>query len=412
MKSNKLNKYLLAGGLIGVYTYIGISSNGAVIVPAVIAAIFGFLLLHLNKKHVNILTVRFLAYLVGVALLSIVFTSNIHDLWGKGRGLLFFVYSLLISYGFYLGLSRLSKRSAERLFFATIIILIIGCFAENFLGLRTVSDAFRNLVYSSGVYSGDDRDIGLVGMIRPKLFTSEPSYVATFFSFSASVWFLLTESKMKFIKFLGLLFLGILLIGSPMILLAVVNGLIIYMHERNRGPWLLTPVKYSVMVLVSIATVMAMLSTSLQARFDEITSGNDDSFTLRVVTPIFVTFEVLGENPVWGSGLSSSEVIQKQIVVGAIKSGLVSLQPDNIDRIQNTFWAIWIYLGLLGGALYFWTFFKFLRSFQIASLTLSGALLLVLTQAGLGDFYAPRFWIYTMLLIAALEIVEREPRRL
>jgi len=408
MKISSLNYFFLVCGLLGVYSYVGISNNGVTIVPASVAALFGILLLLLNRDRLEIVKVKLFMLLVGIALLSILATTNAVDLWDKGRGLLLFVYSIIISYGFYLGLSRLSKKTAKRLFLIVTIFLLFGCFAEDFLGLRLISDAFRNAVFSFGIYNADERDLGFVGMIRPKLFTSEPSYVATFFVLVSTLWLILNDSKMKYLKYLGLIFVGLVLIGSPMILIAVVNGAIVYFFQKKGGSWELIPVKYSVVFFVGVIVTVIMLSTALETRFDKVISGRDDSFTIRIVAPIYISLEVLGKSPFWGSGISSTESIQEQIVSGAIKSRLVGVDPTSLDRVQNTFWMVWIFLGGLGGALFFWVMINFVRSFEIGQLPLCWALLIMLTQAGLGAFYAPRFWVYMMLLIAVLEIADRE----
>jgi hypothetical protein len=56
--------------------------------------------------------------------------------------------------------TQASRRQIASLFLTFSLVILVGCLLENYAGLRPVSDAVRNVLYSKGIYENDLRDVG------------------------------------------------------------------------------------------------------------------------------------------------------------------------------------------------------------------------------------------------------------
>src|SRR5262249_29587708 len=100
--------------------------------------------------------------------------------------------------------------------------LIVGSLLENYTGLRAISDQFRRAAYPSAyIYDADLRDQIIYGRIRPKLFTSEPSYVTFGFTLFAFAWYMFSEWRWKFLGYLVMVALGQFAMPGPTLLLTL-----------------------------------------------------------------------------------------------------------------------------------------------------------------------------------------------
>jgi hypothetical protein len=408
MKVYSINIMLVIFSLAGIYTYAGIYIDGQMVVPVMVGGIGGMALLLLNSSRIRKRHVRYMGVLLLLSTLSIILTTGGGFFWDKFRGLALLIYSILISYGVYLGVSRMNRFDLERVLYIAIVMILVGCFFETYLGLRLISDSFREAVHQTYLYQANDRDISMFGAIRPKLFTAEPSYVATFFVTAITAWLVVAASEKKYVFYVVAVSLALLLTGSPMVLLAVINGTVIYIFQRKKRSTILLPLRYVLASIFTFILLMIMLTTVLATRIEAITSGRDDSFNLRVIAPVYMTLSVLREKPLFGSGLSGSEAVQSNIVEGAIAVNLFRVDASKIDRVQNTFWLVWLFFGLLGGPAVFYLMYKFINSFEVGNSYRCAILLLILSQAGLGAPHAPRYWFFMMILLAALEVAQCE----
>ena len=92
----------------------------------------------------------------------------------------------------------------------------------------------REKIFKGNLYDADLRDIYFYGMIRPKLFTEEPSHVAKFYLICLFVWFSLSENKVRYIIMLLFTVLGIVLIRSHLVLIIIPITIIVEAFYRKK----------------------------------------------------------------------------------------------------------------------------------------------------------------------------------
>src|SRR5690606_27658647 len=131
-------------------------------------------------------------------------------------------YSLIIGYGLYVTMLLFDRAAVARIFGWFCVVIIAGCALETFVEpFRAFSDSIRGIIFASGVYIADQRDVMLYGQIRPTLFTSEPSAVTFGFTLFAFCWYVLSESRWKVIGY-GLMFAAaFLLMRGPTLILGL-----------------------------------------------------------------------------------------------------------------------------------------------------------------------------------------------
>ena len=198
------------------------------------------------------------------------------------------------------------------LFLTASILVVVGCALEDFTPFRDISDGFREAVFPEQfLYIANVRDQTLFGMVRPKLFTAEPSFVAIFFVVTTTVWLVLSKSRSKFLKYFLLLGLGLFLIRSPVMLLGAITGgaaalTLAPPDSRSNG---VTETNRIVLVglalIVSALFLYVALATILSDRLDMVLAGHDDSFTIRITAPFEVAWKTIARNPIFGAGINN-----------------------------------------------------------------------------------------------------------
>ena len=109
-------------------------------------------------------------------LFSIFVATDIRFLPRRTNGLIQ-LYSLIIGYALFLTVTQASRRQIAGLFLSFALVILVGCLLDGYAGLRPLSDAVRNVLYSQGIYENDMRDVLFYKRVRPKFFASEPSSV-------------------------------------------------------------------------------------------------------------------------------------------------------------------------------------------------------------------------------------------
>ena len=99
-----------------------------------------------------------------------------------------------------------------------------------------MSDAVRGTLYEHGyVYDADLRDEILYGRVRPKLFTSEPSAVTFAYTHYCSVWLVVSPWRYKYLAYVGLLGLAIVVLPGPtlVLMLLLATPYLIFLAARR-----------------------------------------------------------------------------------------------------------------------------------------------------------------------------------
>jgi hypothetical protein len=404
---------LVCVAMIGIYTHYTIQLSPTVPIPSVPAGIAGLILLwrRRNKIAPNALTSFILVVLL--YLLSIFAASDIRILPRRTNGLIQLTYSLAVGYGLFLTASHASRKQMERLFLALALVILVGCLLEQYAGLRRVSDAVRNVLYSQGLYENDLRDLQLYKRVRPKFFASEPSSVSFCFTLFSFLWMVISPWRWKLVVYAALMGLGLFAIPGPTVLLMLVLLLpyILFLESRRAGRldygrFLVVLCVAAVLFGVFIALGLSLFSTRLEA----IRSGDDPSFFYRVQGPTLAGLEILRHYPIAGGGLAAEPFVEWEITNVYLRSPSYSVGWKVVypatELVINYFWEHWIYLGLVWGVAVLGALSIWLRLLGVPSVAFCWTVWAILGQAS-GAYVGPQCWAVLFLAAGAAVLHQR-----
>ncbi len=404
--------------LVGIYTHVTLFVTPATPWPAAAAGVAGILLLIKNSSAIRQKHVTPIFLFLVVAFLSIMFAPKFSVLLGeRTKSLLLLTYSVSVSYGLYLEIVRWRRDEVARLFLTASILIIVGCALEDFTAFRGISDAFREAVFPHQfLYVANVRDQTLFGMIRPKLFTAEPSFVAIFFVLTTTVWLVLSTSPSRFLKYFLFLGLGLFLIRSPVMLLGTIIGgaAALTLSSPDSRSHMVTRTSriplIGLALFVSAVILYVALTTILSDRLDVVLAGRDDSFTIRITAPFQIAWETIARNPFFGAGLGGREAIL-DIVLQTYLPVLVRI--DHVYNrlaigITSVFWLHWVFFGLVGGVAALMAIIKLMRGLGAGSLIFPAIVLLGFSQT-MGAYVGPRYWTIFFLVMAATHLARQRP---
>lgn len=407
-----LDVALLLLYLLGIYLGIEIRLSASTPIPTVVAGLAGgvMLLKHMNRLRES----QLLPLLLVVALyLGSILGASIDDmafLKKRTTGLLQLTYSFAIGYGLYITALLFERERLARIFGWFCLAMVVGCALENYVGpFRALSDAVRGVIFDFGVYSADRRDLLLYGLIRPKLFTSEPSAVTFGFTLFAFCWYVLSEWRWKLPAYVALFAVAYLLMRGPTLVLGLV---LLVPYELCLVPRRQTPSgsRYDLsrgtlavsLALVLLAVAAVALLTLYAERIADIRAGTDPSFFSRVTAPMLVAFEIFRSHPIAGIGLTAESVIDNLVGQIYAQSGdLVSNYSFQSAKyaLTNYFWTHWIYLGAIWGVILLVAISGYLRALGAPSLLFCWGVWIVFGQAS-GAYVSPKTW--TVLYLACV----------
>jgi len=294
---------------------------------------------------------------------------------------------------------EMQNRWLARALFALWVVLLVGAALEVAGILTPVSDAFRELAYSEGnygVYTSDDRDVNLIGHVRPNLFTSEPSFLAIGFFVFVNSWLVAAYSQRNLLVacIATLVMLGVA--GSPILVLSLATSLIIMLFsERNVSSLWFTIALAFIGIAVAIY-VRPDIASDFAARFGDayqnIGTVKDTSENRRLIYPYITLVDVFKNSPFFGVGISGKELVEDY-----------SSLPVAADYAlgNNALAMFFMYLGVVGSVLFGKSVHDYWRRMGITQPILLVILILALSQT-MGGFETPRFWGYTFLFIGVM----------
>jgi hypothetical protein len=392
--------------LISTYLHVPLALGGSFFIPAFLTTLFLLPLLailyynRMYRYELGLLTQVF--YLL---LLTALLSPGFEYIDQKFLGLLQTVLSLIGGVLLVKLVGDLPRQWVSRALLFMCIVLILGAFLEVTDVLRAASDSFRETVYSgtygeSGiyVYEADNRDVGITGFPRPKLFTSEPSYLAIGFFVFVNAWLTLAYSNKRLIATcLGTLIM-FLLNGSPFLVLSLAVSLTIMLFHETRISRLTFAILAVWIMLLSLAYIQPTMVANLVSRmsdfYQSLSVENTSSLNQRVLWPYITAFDVLRHCPLFGVGISGKEVVER----------FSSLPYSSIQVLgHNCFAWLLVYTGFVGATLFFKFFYNYLRSVKVAHILPLTVLLIALANM-LGGFETARFWGYAFLFIGVAKI--------
>jgi hypothetical protein len=404
-----LDTALLFVFLVGLYLNYAPQLGANVPVPAVFAGLAGVALLLRHAGWVRERHVIGLAGITSLYLASIFWAPDLGMTAERLKGLFQLTYALVLGYAFFLVARRYDRPRLARIFLVLCVLLLVGTALENYVpGFRNLSDQARGAMFSFGNYDSDLRDEVYYGMVRPKLFTSEPSYLAFGFTLFAFGWYAISTWRLKLPVYLSGIAVGFLLMRSPTLFLGAILVLpyeLFLASRRQGGGYNFSRGIVMMVAGVAILGVAAWAaSNTLAVRLGEIRDGGDPSFFTRQIAPILVAQDTFATHPLTGIGITSEEVITDRLGMIFMRSPAYSpewnIGSDPANLITNYFWHHWIYFGLGWGIVLALGLHWLLRRMGVTSPAFCWIVWIVFGQS-MGAYVSPRVW-FVMFLAATV----------
>lgn len=389
----------------GIYTDVPFAAAGGTI--PMVSALPGLFLLGIWRQTWSGRTFFFLAA-PGFAFLamSLLAPNSAEALPLRINATAQFTLSLAIGY---VAANALLKAGADRLHRALGIILPI------FVGLLLLEifTPFREVVKSYlSVYPRNYDFLALavregnMGGYRPKLFTSETSYVAmsSVILLTAYVW---TGRKAQR-YFHALIYTLVLaaIVRSPITLLALPIILVSALTDRGAGRLnAMHAVALGFAVIIASAALMVAGSEIMEARLKRISSGADYSTTYRTYGSLAVGWRVASEYPLFGIGPGSLDpardiIVSTQASFGAPEQAI--LREWRVS-VNNAAASSLVYFGFVGTMLVCSAIFAFVTvNVEGSRVAVLSALLFL--SATSGAIYTPKY-AATFIILVALAMV-------
>ncbi len=205
--------------LVGLYTNYTIMVTAKVPFPSLPSGVAGLILLWRRRDLITERALRWFLIVELLFLISMLCAPNVAFLPRRSNGLIQLTYSLTIGYALFLTITLASRRQVAAILLGFALIILVGCLAETYAGLRSVSNAVRKVLYSSGVYENDLRDVLFYKRIRPKFFASEPASVTFCYTLFSFLWLVVSRWRWKLLGYAGLVAVGLFAMPGPTLLL-------------------------------------------------------------------------------------------------------------------------------------------------------------------------------------------------
>lgn len=398
----KISTFVIIWVLLNLYLeipYILPTGNVIGAFPLIVSAPF----LMLWQRYFCKADIRFIIYSGALLLVLLMLSEGRRHILEGLLGASQFVVALILGVTIFKIVCKTDAAQMRSIVTGFFALICIGAFLEWAGPLRGVSDAFRSIVFSGSgyeAYANDSRDIEkLMGQVRPKLFTSEPSLLAIGFYISCVSSFLLamTTSRFLILSMLCIIFYSI--IGSPTVALTGIVLCVIFVIRR------FGKVAFPLLALcaASILYLFWYGNVPLLGRFSPdqfgVDIGANQSVNIRLFLPFVAMLEVLSVNPLFGVGISGKSALDEISVF--------TFNP--IFLVQNNIAVLFTYFGLIGAPLFFFGLVRFLKAYRFDNFILFAVVVGALSQS-MGGFETPRFIGYVFFICAVLHIESSKVR--
>ncbi|MFT4102056.1 MAG: hypothetical protein QM674_13655 [Burkholderiaceae bacterium] len=410
--SDRLDAIWLVLLLVNAYLELPIALSGEAYVPAVgiLATVAAYLATSRHRPQWR--DVDLCLLLVSFCLLSSFAAPNWADLGSRLWGTVQIAASAVCFISTVTLIRALDRRTVLWIFGGLTVALMLLTALEVIGVTRALSDAFREGAYEAGgyrAYTADERDLSLVGFIRPKVFSSEPSLVGIgFMIFALGFGFARADWKGLALVFVAAV-IEFALLGSPIALIAPMSvGLAVVLARASRlSPQALRRAKATALVLAALLGVGALGAVALvdadRFRDLELNMGVDGakletatSEQLRLVLPYLAAVDAMRVNPLTGLGTSSKRSL----------SLYSSTSSDyKVAMGNNAFASCFVFWGLAGAALFFAIVYRYLR--QIGAWGLPLAVAVGSLMQTMGALESPRLWVYFGAIAATAALLPR-----
>lgn len=401
--------------LIGAYVDVGLELTGVPmlsVLPAVAIGLFIF--------RARLLTVPTMyAFGIAVAVWSwSLMAPDLADFFLKRLVALGqFFYSILVGLVLFWTVSSYSSKSIVRFLNIALTIYIVLLVLELFTPFSKVIDAYMSVAFAHDttfqtIINNRDEGVGF-GFRRPKMFLSETSHVAMWFSFMLGIKAFLDPSQRNLLPNLLIAVLGLGLIRSPIAGMGMLYVFLAYALNVTRnsegGVRVFILAVFGLLLLALLGFVEALVFSE---RLATASSGSDYSTTFRTYGSFYAAWAVAREHPLFGVGIGSIDLASKPVI-----NSFLSLQiPAYIviaswrDQIQNLFAALVVYLGWPGAALAGVAVVGYWRAIA-GRLEYPFWALFALMSCTYSAFYSPKFMVFIYLFLAVNAVYSRERRQ-
>lgn len=394
------------------YLSIPLVSGGSLLVPSFPTVALTPLLLLAVWRNISTTDIVFMFKVAFILVVSIALSPGYEHANQKFLGLIQCCMAIVVALSVVRLMQQLRYEVLDRSLLGLWLLVVIGSLLEVLGVLRDASDSFREWAYTGTytIYDAVDRDINMVGWLRPKLFSVEPSHVTKFFIAAINSWLLIKATWTKVWVTVGATLIMLIVMGSPMLLVSAAITFAIVLW--NRRAQLRTKV-----AMISAALIVALLFgafyegsryTIIADRLSSIgesTSSDGDelgSEEKRVVYPYVTLLDTWSRWPLFGVGFSGKEVI--------FEHSAISFRDSDSAMGNNAFAETGTYLGLVGGLWFIYVMSRGIQQTGVYRLGLLAVIVALFSQL-MGGIASFRYWGYIALFWGALAVADTREAR-
>lgn len=402
---------LLCLMLVGLYTSVAVTLPNGIVVRGIGVFLPAALLAASHWRNLirSPNQMLLMAWAVGgVATLAAVAQTADWDELSKSllqMGASIFVFAVIFSL-----VERMNRLWIARISGVLCILLLVGGFAEQFLGLARVSDVLRSVLYKNvWVYESVDRDMGLFGRRRPCLFTQEPSHVARFYALFLFA-FCMSIERHKMLLLTSGVGIGTFAFLSPSVSLAA--GLMIsaalckelFMKRDLAKSAVSRPIRM-ILVLLGVLLVGGSIVAGglwvFRDRVEAVLQGTEGSTAARLQAPALLVEYVARERPLLGFGIGAKEDVHDVYadILARLTRGNVDYIAANLDAYwSNAYAESWVFMGIFGGVAFWWLVSMRFRAYRNGAAAFFALASVVIFNAD-SAFVGFRVWTYAGVVL-------------
>lgn len=368
------------------------------IVPGVAALFISHVRTSLVTSTATLAVVMFALFLI-----SVVFRNDSLEQYNQLRSLFLFFLTILAASGALSMVLDLSRETAFRYVRFIILVILAGLLLERLGIIKPASDAFREWLYpETVVYSNDIRDISNYGFVRPKLFASEPSYVAKFFGTMVAAAIVLRPTGTRMTSIFLWVGAFMVLLPSAAIVFGVGAGFLFLAFGRSDGSR--SPIIARTAMVVALVLFGFYFTYEIADRLGVFTGRLEASAFERLKQPFLLAVSAIKERPLFGYGIGaeSGMIPLLEQVRMTTDTPLFFLLKGQAEAVRGSFlFAMLWQFGIVGTAALWLSIVTFIRKIAPGNLFF-GVVFFLLLGLTAGDIHTPASWGYFSLFLGAL----------
>jgi hypothetical protein len=321
------------------------------------------------------------------------------------------LYSLIIGFMAFWVIGSFNRGQLSRFIGIFVLGYLMLLVLEVLTPLKSLTWEYIDVYHTGGLEASIseaimDRDVGLGGTHRPKLFTSETSYIGMAITFLIGIYTWLGAGPTKYVKATFYAIVALIVVRSPIILgvffiisVGYIGDLMHSRAMRRSAAWLLP-----VIVIIGCAAgaiLYSVLEPLIASRLSGMSSGADYSTTYRTYGAVAAGLAVANKYPFFGVGIGAIDLAEPIIKDVFLSFGVPARAVDQEWRIAmgNALGFGLVVLGYVGLLVVTYTSWIGLTSLTGRLSAMFIALVAVLCFAN-AAIYSPKFVTYIMIFAA------------